>query len=142
MTLKQCDVFFNLLFFEDSDYIAKIFSGINTDINLHKAFKKYLSIYTEEIVNEWIDDAQREKHLEVIKKIMKNDGLEYEKAILLYFLIWNQKDKFEELEKKEITGEMKEQAMGEILAETIPELILDSIPYSRTIYKTYKLLKY
>ncbi|MBA1438308.1 MAG: DEAD/DEAH box helicase family protein [Epsilonproteobacteria bacterium] len=40
LNIKQCDLFFNLVFMDDSGYIEKIFKGINYDILIHKEYNE------------------------------------------------------------------------------------------------------
>jgi len=137
LSIEQCDIFFNLLFFEDGGYIKKIFSGLNTDIELHKAFKKYLHIYDKKIIDEWMNDKTREAdHVPKIKKLVKDEKIDEEKAVLLYFLIYQNRDKI----KGEITDDAKGIAIEEILKECATDLILDSIPYARLGIKTLKYI--
>ena len=139
--MSQCDVFFNLLFMEDNDYISKIFSGINSDMLLHKAFKANIENFSQEIINEWLDDKLREKHIKIIEKIIIDEKLSKEKSILLYFAIWEKQDRIKEADKKNITDELKEYAINEILGEFVTDVFLDSIPYGRTVLKIIKYLR-
>jgi hypothetical protein len=141
LSLSQCDVFFNLLFMEDNDYISKIFSGINSDMLLHKAFKANIENFSQEIINEWLDDKLREKHIKIIEKIIIDEKLSKEKSILLYFAIWEKQDRIKEADKKNITDELKEYAINEILGEFVTDVFLDSIPYGRTVLKIIKYLR-
>ncbi|MFT7860624.1 MAG: DEAD/DEAH box helicase family protein [Sulfurimonas sp.] len=138
---QECDVFFNLLFFTDEDYINKIFSGLDTDILLHKVFKKNLEHFDEEVTQEWLDDEKRDKHLKIIEKIQKDEKIDMEKAILLYFVIWNKQDRIKEQEAKDLKGEVVEQVFEAVIKDVIPEFALDTIPYSRTCLKIYKYLR-
>jgi hypothetical protein len=142
LDLEKCDNFYNLVFFEDDKYIDRIFKGLDTDILLHQSFKKYLEFFDKETIEEWLDDKKREKHLEIIKKIEKEeDNIDKEKAIVLYFIVWDKKDKIETNLKQELSDDLKEQVITEVLDEFLPEIILDSIPYARTALKLYKLIK-
>lgn len=141
LSLDACDIFYNLLFFEDSNYIERIFSGLNTDIELHRAFKENLEIYAkQEIIDEWINDEKREYHIEIIDRIAKEENLDIKHAMLLYFIIWDKQDKIKEKNKKSIQNEIGEHIATEILNDIVPEIIMDSIPYSRTVLKIYKYL--
>jgi hypothetical protein len=141
LDIPQCDVFFNLLFMEDNNYISKIFSGINSDMLLHKAFKANIENFSQEIINEWLDDKLREEHIKIINKIMIEEELSEEKSILLYLTIWEKKDRIEEEDRKNIIDELKEHAVNEILGEVVTDILLDSIPLARTTFKIVKYLK-
>jgi len=141
LDIQQCDVFYNLLFVEDAEYISKIFNGINVDMLLHKAFKSNIENFSQEIINEWLDDNLREEHIKIIEKIMQEENLSQEKSILLYFAIWGKQDKIEEEDRKNLKDELKEHAVNEILGEFVADVFLDSIPYSRTALKIFKYLK-
>jgi hypothetical protein len=141
LDIPQCDVFFNLLFMEDNNYISKIFSGINSDMLLHKAFKANIENFSQEIINEWLDVKLREEHIKIINKIMIEENLSKEKSILLYFAIWEKQDRIAEEEKKDIKDELKEHAINGILGEVVTDILLDSIPLARTTFKIVKYLR-
>ncbi len=141
LSMPQCDVFFNLLFMEDDEYISKIFNGINVDMLLHKAFKSNIENFSQEIINEWLDDRLREEHMEIIEKIIIEENLSEENSILLYFAIWEKQDRIGEEDRKNIKDELKEHAVNEILGEFVADIFLDSVPYSRTALKIIKYLR-
>ncbi|MDD5160035.1 MAG: DEAD/DEAH box helicase family protein [Sulfuricurvum sp.] len=132
LDIEACDKFYNLMFFDDVNYIKRIFNGLNTDMALHAIFQRYIKHFDKETINEWLDDAKRESHLKIINTIVMNESITQEQAILLYFFVWNKKDKIVEKTKNEVKDDVKEHAINEILSEVLSEVVLDSIPFVRT----------
>lgn len=136
LSLEQCDVFFNLIFFQDNDinYIERIFDGINEDILIHKDFMKYIEYYNEEIINEWLNVDKRHIHLKNINELKSSVDIELPDLILAYFLIYNKKD----LLKEEILNDAKEEIKANILSEILPEAVNAIIPGGKIMYKIAK----
>lgn len=136
MTKEQCDIFYNLVFFQDEKYIEKIFKGINTNIKVHQHFIKYLSLYDNEIINEWIDASKRQEHLDNIKEIKELQREEPSKQLLLYFSVYQKRDMLKEEIFNDTTQEIKDYMMDEILPETINALL----PGGKIAYKIGKFI--
>lgn len=138
---NHCDVFYNLVFFEDEDYIKRIFSGLTTDMKWHSAFQKCLQDMDTKTIDDWCDDTKRSAHITLIERIQKSEKLGREQAVLLYFKVWGATDQLKEKLKQEVSNDAKEQAATEILGDIISDVALDSIPYVRTLVKIYNLMK-
>ena len=134
LSTEECDAFSNLLFMEDSEYIARIFEGINQDILVHQAFMQYLKFYDEEIRQEWLDDEKREKHLKNIDEFSEIKELELSQQLLLYFSIYKNRDKL----KEEIFDDTKEELLSSFLEEVLPEVVNAALPGAKIAYKIGK----
>jgi hypothetical protein len=132
----QCDLFFNLVFQEEPDYIKRIFAGINQDIKVHQHFMKYLSFYDKNILDEWLDDKNRADHLKNIESISELNDIELSKRMLLYFLIYKNRDKL----KEEIFDDTKEEIKSHIIDEILPEALSVVLPGGKILFKTSKWL--
>jgi len=92
-------------------------------------------------ITEWCDDEKRSTHIALIEKIQNIEKLEREQAVLLYFKVWGATDQLKEKLKQEVSDDVKEQVATEILGEIVSDAILDSIPYARTLWKIYSIMK-
>ena len=132
----QCDLFFNLVFIEDGDYVKRIFEGINQDIEVHQHFMKYLSFYDKNILDEWLDDKKRTVHLKNIESISELNDIELSKSMVLYFLIYKNRDKL----KEEIFDDTKEEIKSYVIDEILPEALSAILPGGKILFKTSKWL--
>jgi len=137
----HCDVFYNLVFFEDNDYLKRIFNGLTTDMKWHSAFQKCIQDMDETTIDDWCDDTKRSAHIMLIKQIQESEGLSRDQAVLLYFKVWIATDQLKEKLKQEVSDDVKEQVATEIIGEIVSDVILDSIPYARTLWKIYNIMK-
>ncbi len=135
LSIEECDAFFNLVFMEDSDYVARIFNGINQDILVHQAFMRYFGYYDEEVRQEWLDGEKRAEHLKNIDEFSELKELELSKQLLLYFSIYKNRDKL----KEEIFDDTKEEMKSIFLDEFLPDTINSFIPGAKIAYKVAKL---
>jgi len=134
--IDQCDLFFNLVFIDNKDYIKRIFEGINQDIKVHQHFMRYLEYYDDTIINEWKNENKRNKHLKNIESIKELKDTELSKKLLVYFLIYKNRDKL----KEDIFDDTKEEIKSFVLDEILPETLSAILPGGRILYKTGKWL--
>ncbi len=134
LNIEQCDIFYNLVFMEDDNYIKRIFDGIDQDIKIHQDFMKYLDFYDDKIIQEWIDNSKRDKHIKNIEGISELKNLDYSKQLLLYFSVYRHRD----ILKEEIFDDVKEEIKASIIEEILPETIGAILPAGRILYKVGK----
>lgn len=141
LSLDECDIFYNLVFMEDDKYIERVFKGIDFDITLHKAFVEYIQLFDKETRKEWIDESKREYHIKIIKEIQKEENLTFDKALLLYFVIYEKQDIIEKKLANDIKQDITQNFLEELLSEIGASVLADVLPMGNTVFKTIKLLK-
>ncbi len=140
LSIEECDKFFNLVFFDDEEYIKRIFMGLNTDILLHSIFQKHIDHFDKNTIEEWLDDTKRKKHLNVIQKIQTEEDIDEEKAMLLYFIVWEKRDKLKDDQIEEIFQDTKGEITNKIIEEIVGEGLNSIIPGAKIGYKVLKLI--
>jgi len=140
LSIDECDIFYNLVFMEDDKYIERVFKGIDFDITLHKSFVEHIHEFNEETRKEWIDEKKRAYHIKIIKEIQKEENLAFDKALLLYFVIYEKQDIIEKKLMNEVKNDITQSLLEEILGELGASILADIIPAGNTLFKSAKLL--
>jgi len=106
-----------------------------TDMTWHYQFQKYAEHMGQKIICEWCDDKKRTSHIEHIEEIQKNESLEREQALVLYFRVWGCEDKVKKELEQNLMGDVRDTVVEEIL----PNVLSDLLPGIRTAETVYKL---
>jgi len=134
-TYDQCDVFYNLVFMDEENYIERIFNGLTTDMSWHYQFQKYVEHMDEKVIDEWCNDKKRTSHIKRIEEIEEQESLGKEQALVLYFRVWGCEDKI----KQELEQNLKDDIRDTVVEEILPNVLSDLLPGIRTAETVYRL---